>query len=374
MRQTIRTTLTAALFLALPAATAMLPSTVLAAGRINMTEQQAASFSRLALDCINREYPNSLGHYAEKPEHMKQEPHEMHPVFYGCLDWHSAVHGHWLLVRLLRTMPGSVNRTEIISRLSSNITADKMAGELEYFTEANRALYERPYGRAWYLQLVTELREWDNEQGNEWLRLLQPIEDLLVKQTKEWLPNLHYSTRSGTHNQSAFALGLFLDYARVAKDTEFENLLISRISHYYGADKNCPIDYEPSGEDFLSACLMEADLMRRTTSSESFSKWLTDFLPNIPTDGSPDWLDIGVVKSESDGKLVHLYGVNISRAWALENIAAALPARDKRKRSLLGAAKTHAENGLASITAEHYSGSHWLASFATYLMTQRGMQ
>ena len=343
------------------------------AKNLDITEKQALSFSRLALDCINREYPNSLAHYAEKEEHMRHTPSEMHPVFYGCLDWHSSVHGHWLLVRLLHVMPDLSNRKEIIARLDQNITAEKMAGELRYFTEAKRALYERPYGRAWYLQLIAELTQWNDPKGNEWLKHLKPIGDLFVRDTKEWLPKLVYPVRVGTHKQSAFAFGLFLDYARTVKDAGFEKLLLARISDFYEKDVDCPMSYEPSGEDFLSPCLMQADLMRRTMNSKDFAKWLSKFLPMIPKNGSENWLNIGLVKSQTDGRLVHLYGVNISRAWALKNIAEALPKNDKRKKSLFKASKTHANNGLSSITDEHYSGSHWLASFATYLMTNRGL-
>jgi len=198
------------------------------------------------------------------------------------------------------------------------------------------------------------------------------LEADIAKGLKGWLPRLAYPIRLGTHNQSAFAFGLMLDWARVAGDTEMERLIVSRSKAFHLGDKNCPLAYEPSGEDFLSPCLMEADLMRRMMSEVEFSKWLTEFMPTIPTDGSGDWLAPGIVKDASDGKLVHLDGVNSSRAWNLYNIARALPDGDARKASLVAAAKIHADTGVAAVSAEHYSGSHWLASFATYLMTDRG--
>ncbi len=228
------------------------------------------------------------------------------------------------------------------------------------------------YGLAWYLQLLTELREWDDPQAKEWLSVLEPLETDIVVSLKEWLPNLAYPIRLGTHNQSAFAFGLMLDWARVAGDAELEQLIIERSKAFHLDDVNCPLDYEPSGEDFLSPCLMEADLMRRILTPEEFSAWLSEFLPQIPTDGTGDWLAPGIVKDASDGKLVHLDGVNSSRAWNLYNIARALPEGDRRKAALVAAAEVHASEGVAAVSDEHYSGSHWLASFATYLMTDRG--
>jgi hypothetical protein len=170
-----------------------------------------------------------------------------------------------------------------------------------------------------------------------------------------------------------FAFGLVLDWARVAKDEEMERLVTERSLAFHRNDRNCPLEYEPSGEDFLSPCLMEADLMRRLLGTAEFSSWLEQFLPQIPRDGRADWIETGVVNDPSDGKLVHLDGVNLSRAWNLENIAAALPADDERRASLLAASRIHSKAGIANVSAEHYEGSHWLASFATYLVTQRGL-
>ena len=336
----------------------------------------ADRFSALALTCVHQEFPNKISRTTATAEEIGR-PKKIFPAFYGCFDWHSSVHGHWLLVRLLRVGPQDASwREEAIAKLNQSFTSENIAGEVANYNRPEGGSWERPYGLAWYLQLTAELREWAKEnndpQAKEWLEILEPLEADIANGLKGWLPRLAYPIRLGTHNQSAFAFGLMLDWARVAGDSEMENLIISRSKAFHMDDKNCPLAYEPSGEDFLSPCLMEADLMRRMMSKAEFSNWLTDFIPTIPTDGSGDWLAPGIVKDASDGKLVHLDGVNSSRAWNLYNIARALPEGDARKASLVAAAKIHADTGVAAVSAEHYSGSHWLASFATYLMTDRG--
>ena len=336
----------------------------------------ADRFSALALTCVHQEFPNKISRTTATAEEIGR-PKKIFPAFYGCFDWHSSVHGHWLLVRLLRVGPQDAAwRDEAIAKLNQSFTSENIAGEVANYNRPEGGSWERPYGLAWYLQLTAELREWAKEnndpQAKEWLEILEPLEADIANGLKGWLPRLAYPIRLGTHNQSAFAFGLMLDWARVAGDTEMERLIIERSKAFHMGDKNCPLAYEPSGEDFLSPCLMEADLMRRMMSTAEFSVWLTDFMPTIPTNGSGDWLAPGIVKDASDGKLVHLDGVNSSRAWNLYNIARSLPEGDARKASLVAAAKIHADTGVAAVSAEHYSGSHWLASFATYLMTDRG--
>jgi len=336
----------------------------------------ADRFSALALACVHQEFPNKISRTTDTAEEIGR-PKDLFPAFYGCFDWHSSVHGHWLLVRLLRVGPQDAPwRAEAIAKLSQSFTAENMAGELANYTRPASGSWERPYGLAWYLQLTAELREWVNEadepQAKAWLSRLEPLESEIANGLKAWLPKLAYPIRLGTHNQSAFAFGLMLDWARVAGDKEMERLIIERSLAFHKEDVNCPLAYEPSGEDFLSPCLMEADLMRRIMTQSDFSAWLSKFMPTIPTDGSGDWLAPGIVKDASDGKLVHLDGVNSSRAWNLYNIARALPDGDARQSSLVAAAKIHADTGVAAVSAKHYSGSHWLASFATYLMTNRG--
>ena len=338
----------------------------------SISPELAERFSALALTCVHQEFPNKISRTTDNAEAIGR-PRVIFPMFYGCFDWHSSVHGHWLLVRLLRVGPQDAEwRSVALEKLNQSFTPENLAGEVANFSRPARGSWERPYGLAWYLQLMAELREWDDPQAKKWLALLQPLETDIVTSLKEWLPNLVYPIRLGTHNQSAFAFGLMLDWARTAGDAELEQLIVERSKAFHMEDVDCPLTYEPSGEDFLSPCLMEADLMRRILTAEDFSTWLTEFLPNVPTDGSGDWLQPGIVKDASDGKLVHLDGVNSSRAWNLYNVARALPDGDPRKASLVAAAERHADEGVAAVSAEHYSGSHWLASFATYLMTDRG--
>ncbi len=333
----------------------------------------AQRFARLALDCVHREYPNKISHVLNSDADVLP-PRQLYPVFYGCFDWHSSVHGHWLLVRLLRTSGTDLApdlRAEIIAALNRSFTTEGVLGEVAYFRSEGRASFERPYGMAWFLQLTAELREWNHPQAHAWLAVLKPLEVAILEEIKNWLPKLAYPIRLGTHNQTMFAFGLMLDWARAAEDVEMETLLTNRSLAFHADDENCPIAYEPSGEDFLSPCLMEADLMRRILPAQQFADWLDVFLPGIPRDGRADWLQIGIVNDPSDGKLVHLDGVNLSRAWNLRHIAAALPPDDPRIPALLAAAEVHAVAGIASVSSEHYEGGHWLASFATYLVTER---
>ena len=336
------------------------------------------AYARIALNCINKQYPNKISHVLNSAGDVA-EPAKLTPVFYGCFDWHSAVHGHWLLTRLWGRDVVPELDEEIAAALAANFTEEKIAGELAYFQGADRAAFERPYGIAWFLQLTTELREiaagegGKAEQAKAWLAQLEPLETLIVGNIKDWLPKLAYPIRLGTHNQSAFAFGLFLDWAARSGDAEMTGLVRDKALGFHREDKNCPMAYEPSGEDFLSSCLMVADLMRRVMDDSQYASWLSDFLPRIPTDGGGDWLAVGIVNDPTDGKLVHLDGLNLSRAWALEGMASGLPADDARRASLLASSRLHGESGEEAVRTPHYSGSHWLASFATYWRTRRGI-
>lgn len=350
----------------------VLPADVTAADLAAADIATVSRFARLALDCVHREYPNKISHVLQSDADVRG-PRELTPAFYGCFDWHSSVHGHWLLARLLHLYPDADFAADAAAALNQSLTPENIAVEVAYFTGVGRASFERPYGMAWLLQLSAELREQpDNERAQAWLAALAPLEDAVAAEFKSWLPRLAYPIRLGTHNQSAFAFGLALDWSRIAGDAELEGLLVDAAQRFHANDVDCPLAYEPSGEDFLSPCLMEADLMRRVLDDVAFSAWLTGFLPSLPEDGSSDWLTPGVVLDPTDGKLVHLDGVNLSRAWALEGIAAGLPGDDPRLAALRAAAARHAETGLASVSGENYEGGHWLASFATYLVTQRG--
>ena len=329
-------------------------------------------FAKLALSCIHREFPNKISHLMNSAADVGT-PSQLFPAFYGCFDWHSSVHGHWLLVRILNTDPETPYRAAILSALAQSFTPEHIAGELAYFEAPDRASFERPYGTAWFLQLMTELRQADFPEAAGWVETLQPLEAFIRAQTMDWLTKLAYPIRIGTHNQTSFAFGLMLDWADETSDTDFRDAIAAKALAFHAGDKNCPLSYEPSGEDFLSPCLMEADLMRRVMPQADYSEWLTGFLPQIPQTEGGEWLTTGIVLDATDGKLVHLDGVNLSRAWALEGIASALPAGDPRIPALLATAALHKATGVAAVSDAHYSGSHWLASFATYLETRRGI-
>jgi hypothetical protein len=299
-------------------------------------------------------------------------PSELTPAFYGCYDWHSAVHGHWLLARLVREFPDAPFAPASLAALGTSITPERIAGEVAYLSAKGRESFERPYGLAWLLQLAAELRESRAPEAAAMSEALRPLEEAAVARLEAWLPKLAYPIREGEHPQTAFAFGLILDYAR-ASNPPLAATVERKVREFHLEDRGCPIHYEPSGQDFVSPCLGEADLMRRILPPEEFATWLTGFLPGIPRTDSAGWLPIGVVTDRTDGKLAHLDGLNLSRAWMLEGIAAGLPENDPRRRALLAAARAHATSGLASVTGEHYEGGHWLGSFATYLTTRRGI-
>lgn len=338
-----------------------------------LPEAEAERFARLALDCVHREYPNKIAHVLHSDADALP-PSQLTPIFYGCFDWHSAVHGHWLLVRMMRLFPDAPFAAEARAALEQSFQAGAAQAEAAYMAAPGRASFERPYGLAWLLQLTAELRSFDDADAQRWADILQPVETVAVNRYLEWLPNLVYPVRSGTHNQTAFGFALALDWARQTGHGELDALLTGKILSFHRDDVNCPLAYEPSGEDFLSPCLMQADLMRRVMGRDEYSRWLAAFMPQIPEDGGAGWIRPGVVLDPTDGKLVHLDGFNLSRAWNLEAIAARLPEGDARIAALLAAAAEHREAGLASVSDEHYEGSHWLASFATYLVTGKALE
>ncbi|WP_342804877.1 DUF2891 domain-containing protein [Alteromonas sp. M12] len=332
-------------------------------------------FAELALECVHKEYPNIIKHMMTNDEDVKT-PKRLYPAFYGCFDWHSSVHGHWLLTRIASQYPDSTHYQSIMASLNQSFTQQNLAAELAYFNRADTGTsFERPYGLAWFLQLTTELREWDNPKAKHWLNILTPLENKIVANVSDWLPKLSFPIRVGEHSQTAFAFGLMLDWSATAKNNEFSELLKANITRLYINDVNCPLAYEPSGQDFLSPCIAEADLMRRVLPTEQYAKWLSAFLPIIPNNGNAKWLDVATVVDKSDGKLAHLDGLNLSRAWMLEGIASALNVDDPRRASILNAAKAHKKSGIDSVIHDmHYMGSHWLGSFATYLETERGIR
>jgi hypothetical protein len=334
----------------------------------------AERFARLALACVDKEYPNKISHVLNSEADVAP-PHKLTPAFFGCYDWHSSVHGHWLLVRLAKQFPEAPFAKPAREAVRKSLTPEKLKQEAAYLSEKGRANFERPYGLAWLLQLIAELREWDDPVAKEMLANLRPLEEAALDRLKTWLPKLSHPVRVGEHAQTAFALGLMLDHARSAGNESFAALLNGQARKFYLADKNCPMAYEPSGEDFLSPCLAEADLMRRVLPAAEFAPWLKEFIPHIPTAAkAAAWLPVAVSPDPSDPKLAHLDGLNLSRAWMLEGIISALPARDPRRPALAAAAEAHRQAGLAAVTGAHYEGGHWLGSFAVYLVTERGIQ
>ena len=342
----------------------------------------AARFARLALDCLHREYPNKVAHVLQGDEDARP-PRELTPVFFGCFDWHSAVHGHWLLVRLLRAQPDAPFAAEARAALAKSFTSEKVAGEVRYLrgsrggrapNRRDREPFERPYGLAWLLQLLAELREWDGDpDARSWREALRPLEEEAARRLLDWLPKLSHPIRTGEHSQTAFALGLVLDWARTAEHAELEALIRERARTWHLDDEGWKLAFEPGGQDFLSPGLAEADLLRRVLEPDELAAWLERFLPELSGGAAEIALRPAVVTDRTDGKLAHLDGLNLSRAWMLEGIAAGLPADDPRRPALARLAGEHAKAGLAAVTGEHYEGGHWLGSFAVYLVTRRGI-
>ncbi|MFO0814227.1 MAG: DUF2891 domain-containing protein [Gemmatales bacterium] len=336
-----------------------------------LTQQQATQFAKLALKGILKEYPNKPADVLNSDADVKN-PRIIHPAFYGCYDWHSAVHGHWMLVRLLRRYPDMSMQQEIRAALSANLTAKNLEVEARYFARPNAKSYERPYGWSWLLKLAEELHTWNDPQGKEWAAHLKPLSDAIANRYLEYFPKQTYPIRSGVHSSTAFGLTFALDYARTVGHKKLQDLVEERSRHYFGKDVNAPASWEPDGADFYSPSLMEADLMRRVLPAEEFRTWFRKYLPGIADGSLRNLLHPATVTDRTDPQIVHLDGLNISRAWCMRSIAAMFPSTDAMHRELMQAANRHAAAALPHITSGDYAGEHWLASFATYLLTNDG--
>jgi hypothetical protein len=337
-----------------------------------MDPAAAARFAGLALKCLHAEYPNHISHTMDGDADALP-PHLLYPAFYGCFDWHSDVHGHWVLVRLLRLMPDAPFAQAARAELARSFTAQNIAGEVAYLKRAGRASFERPYGLAWLLRLSAELRTWKDPQAQQWASVLRPLETEAAARFKSWLPKLHYPIRVGEHDQTAFSFGLVWDWASIAGDVKMRSVLTDVAHRFYADDRSCPLNYEPSGEDFLSPCLGEADFMRRVLEPAAFGRWLTEFLPGIPQNADSEWLQPAVVTDRADPKLAHIDGLNLSRAWMLEGIAHGLKAGDRRVPVLSAIAQRHRDAALPAVTGDHYEGGHWLGTYAVYLTSRAGI-
>jgi len=330
---------------------------------------QASSFARLALKGVDQEFPNKLDHVMAGPDDTRG-PKLLHPAFFGCYDWHSSVHGHWMLARLLRVVPDVPEAPEIRKVLNAHLTADALRVELEYFHRKESRSFERPYGWAWLLKLAEELNGWDDPDARRWAVNLKPLAELIATRYVEFFPKQTYPIRTGVHPSTAFGLAFAYDYARSTGHTSLKALVEERARFYFGKDADVPAGWEPGGADFFSPSLMEADLMRRVLPAEEFKTWFRGFLPKA-AQGEPRALfEPATVTDRLDPQLVHLDGLNLSRAWGMKRIAATLPPGDPARQALEASSLRHADAGLAHITSGDYAGEHWLASFAVYLLSR----
>jgi Protein of unknown function (DUF2891) len=336
--------------------------------QLSLNQTEASHFASLAMKCIQKEFPNKLDHVNNDKDDVRS-PKAMHPAFYGCFDWHSTVHGHWMLVHLLKLFPDLPEAPKIRRALDENLSEKNIAKEVAYLKEANRASFERTYGWAWLLKLAEDLHSWNDEDGRRWSRNLQPLADALAEKLAAFLPKQNYPIRTGVHPNTAFALSFALDYARSIGDTKLESLLVERSRTYFGHDVNYPAAWEPGGEDFFSPALIEADLMRRVMPQREFTFWFHRFLPGVARLQPKSLLQPAIVTDRTDPKLVHLDGLNLTRAWCMRSLAAALPANDPARKILARSATAHAQAALPYIASGNYEGEHWLASFAVYMLT-----
>ncbi len=329
-----------------------------------LTLEQANRLAELPLECMQTEFPNKLGQTLGDATEISN-PKDLHPAFYGCFDWHSAVHGHWSLVYLLKKYPQLEKRQEIIRKLQENISASNIAKEIEYFSPRHNSSYERTYGWAWLLKLAAELHTWDDPVAKELASNLQPLTKLIAEKYITFLPKLHYPIRVGEHSNTAFGLSFAYDYAEIVKDEELLKSIRDRAMAYYMDDQGCPLTWEPSGYDFLSPCLEEIDLMRRILTSTEFKTWLPTFLPALVKKDFQ--LEVGYVSDRKDGKLVHLDGLNFSRAWVLYGLTNQYP----EYAHLRKIADEHVAYSLPNLVGDSYEGGHWLGSFAIYALQQQ---
>lgn len=332
---------------------------------VKMTLERANTLAELPLGCINVEYPNKLNQTLGSPEDIA-EPKELHPAFYGCFDWHSSVHGHWALVNLLKNFPGLEKEAAIRSKLQESLSREHILKEVEYFRKEEEDSFERTYGWAWLLKLAAELHTWEDPLARELEKNLQPLTDLISARFMEFLPKLRYPIRVGEHTNTAFALSLAHDYAKVTGSEELLNLIEKRAMDFYLNDDNCPLSWEPSGFDFLSPCLSEVDIMRKVLPENAFKLWMQDFLPQLK---KPEFtMEVAEVSDRSDGKLVHLDGLNFSRAWVLHGLANQYPKDYGHLRAL---AEEHIAYSFPNLVGDTYEGGHWLGTFALYALQEK---
>lgn len=332
--------------------------------RVEFTVKEANNLVELPLNCINTEYPNKLGQTLENKEAIG-EPSELHPAFYGCFDWHSSVHAHWSLVSLLKQFPDLKKAETIREKLKESLSAENIQGEIDYFKREQSDSFERTYGWAWLLKLAEEIETWNDPLAEELSQNLAPLTDLIVKKYIEFLPKLNYPIRVGEHANTAFGLSFAYDYAVAAEHTELKELISKRAKNFYLKDDDCPLTWEPSGFDFLSPCLEEVSIMSRVLPKNAFEMWLEDFLPQLK---SKDFeMEVGEVSDRTDGKLVHLDGLNFSRAWVFYGLINKYPEKFSHLKEL---ADRHVAYSFPNLVGDSYEGGHWLGTFAIYALQE----
>lgn len=337
-------------------------------GSNTLTAATANSWANLVLKGVDTEFPNKMPVTYISKEQIRS-PRENFPAFYGCYDWHSSVHGHWLLARLLKRFPEMESAPRIRRVLSRHLSEDKLRQEALFFSRDEQKTFERMYGWSWYLRLVMELDDWDDPDARNWRSNLRPLETVFVDRVLAYLPLLTFPIRTGQHTDTGFALGQVLDYARSMHHTELEKLVLRRAKEFYASDVRYPVQYEPSGHDFFSSCWNEADLMRRVLSPKEFERWLARFVPDLASQLDDGTISPVPVSDMTDPKLVHLAGLNLNRAWCLRSVANALTTTNPLHRPLTKSAERHLADGLAYINSGHYEGDHWLATFGLYAIT-----
>ncbi|MHB8529791.1 MAG: DUF2891 domain-containing protein [Caulobacteraceae bacterium] len=332
----------------------------------DLSPDVASSLARIALAHVGREYPNILVHALAGPADAKT-PRALHPAFFGSYDWHSCVHGHWLLATVLRLFPKAPEASAIRARFEESFSQSAMAGELAYLERPTSAGFERPYGWAWLLMLAAELRRHQGAEGSRWASAIAPLAKALSTRLRRYLPKADYPVRAGVHSNTAFALALAIDYARGVGDEELAALADSKARAWYGADVDCQA-WEPSGDDFLSPALIEAELMRRLLPVDEFRTWFARFLPRAGEGRPPALFEPARVSDRGDGKIAHLDGLNLSRAWCWRGIASAVEGDDPLRARAQEAAERHLAASLPHVAGD-YMGEHWLATFALLALT-----
>ena len=331
-----------------------------------LTDEMAIKLSEKPLHCINQEYPNKTAHIINNADEVALSPKDLHPSFYGCFDWHSSVHGHWMLVRLLKTKPNLPVAKEIENILENSFRKENLQTEADYFTKYQlTTTFERTYGWAWLLKLDEELMTWNHPKAKIWHENLKPLTDKILASWKTYLPKQTYPNRTGVHPNTAFAMVFALDWARAKGDKDFENQLTEKAKYFYLKNTKTPAYLEPDGSDFFSPSLEIADLMRRVLPQKEFVKWLNNFYEKRSLENIEK---IPVVSDLNDYQTVHLVGLSFTKAWCMKGIAKSLPENHPLKKSFQKTADKFLQNGLPLLFQGNYGGDHWLASFAVYAL------